>query len=90
MKLLRTPQFDKDLRRLSHQDRQRALEKLERFRDNPEHPSFRMKKMQGWPGIWEAHISDWCVFTFQWGEPVESELVVLLRRIGKHDIYKNP
>jgi mRNA-degrading endonuclease YafQ of YafQ-DinJ toxin-antitoxin module len=49
-----------------------------------------MKKMQGWPGIWEAHISDWCVFTFQWGEPVESELVVLLRRIGKHDIYKNP
>lgn len=90
MKLLRTPQFDKDLRRLSPQDRQRALRKLEQFRENPDHPSFRKKKMLGWNDIWEAHISERCVFTFQWGEPVDDEPVVLLRRIGRHDVYKSP
>jgi hypothetical protein len=48
--------------------------------ENPRHPSLRLKKIEGTPGIWEAMIDRGCRMTLE----VRADAFIL-RNIGKHD-----
>lgn len=47
---------------------------------DPRHPSLRVKKIQGSPGIWEARIDRGYRMTF-----TVREGTIFLRRVGAHD-----
>jgi hypothetical protein len=71
-----------------------AKEKFELFKENPTypyHPSLRIKKMKGWSKIWEGHVTEGYVFTFHKDiDPETEETIFVFRKIGTHDIYRNP
>ncbi len=85
MKIARDPRFVREYAALPADIRKRAKAKLALFLDNPYHPSLQTKKMQGWGNIWEGRITRGYRFTFE----IVGELYKL-RRIGPHDILKNP
>jgi len=59
--------------------------------DPPFHSSFRIRKMQGHPDIWEGHITRQYVFTFCIEQDDKTgERVFVFRNIGTHQIYRNP
>jgi mRNA-degrading endonuclease RelE of RelBE toxin-antitoxin system len=85
MKIQTTKHFDKGFANLPPTIKKRAREKLSLFIENPQHPSLRVKKMQGHAYIWEGSISKNYRFTFQIHEDV-----CMLRRIGTYDILNKP
>ncbi len=85
MELRFTRSFEKDYRELPTILQKLVDKKLLLFIVNPRHPSLRTKKMAGFDDIWEARITRDHRFTFQlFGD------VWLIRRVGPHDILKNP
>lgn len=85
MRIAQEPRFTREFAALPQAIRERAHQKLALFLSNPRHPSLRVKKMEGWPDIWECSITKGCRFTFR----IAGDLY-LLRRIGTHDILKRP
>ena len=85
MQFLRTERFKKDFQHLPADIQERTIKMLERFAANPRHPSLQVKKMEGAPGIWELRVSDNYRVTFQ-----RFSGGVLLRRIGTHNILRQP
>ena len=85
MKIQTTRHFDKGFAALPPAIKERAKEKLALFIENPQHPSLRVKKMQGHSYIWEGSITKNYRFTFQIDDDV-----CILRRIGTHDILNKP
>jgi len=85
MKTETTRPFDRDYADLPEKIKDQADKQLTRLLSNPRHPSLRLKKMEGYTGIWEGRISRAYRFTFQ----IEGD-TYLLRRIGTHNILKNP
>jgi len=85
MKIRTTRKFDKDYARLPEEIKNLLDRKLRIFIENQNHPSLRVKKMEGHPSIWEASINMQYRFTFQ----IQSN-TYFLRRIGTHDILKSP
>ena len=83
--LLFTPRFDRLFRNLSQDTQERAYEKLALYLQDAAHPSLRVKRIKGSPGIWEMSITMSIRITFQ----VEGDKV-LLRRIGTHEILRRP
>jgi mRNA-degrading endonuclease YafQ of YafQ-DinJ toxin-antitoxin module len=83
--LLFTPHFDRLFRNLSQDTQERAYEKLALYLQDAAHPSLRVKRIKGSPGIWEMSITMSIRITFQ----VEGDKV-LLRRIGTHEILRRP
>ncbi len=77
--------FGGDYKRLPHEIRKLLAEKFKLLLNNMRHPSLRTKKMQGHDGIWEARITKGYRFTFQ-----KENYGYLLRRVGPHDILRNP
>ena len=60
---------------------QRKTDKaLKLLAEDPRHPSLRLKKIQGAPGIWEARVDKGCRMTLE-----VRPGFYLLRNIGKHD-----
>ncbi len=49
------------------------------------HPSLRIKKMQGHPSVWEGSVTMSYRFTFQ-----KTATGIFLRRIGTHNMLRNP
>lgn len=49
------------------------------------YPGMKVRKMTGQSGIWEARIDEHYRFTFQLLKDV-----VILRRVGTHEIYRKP
>ncbi len=91
MKYRRTATFHEQLEQLPSEVRELVKEKFLLFRDNPKHPSLRIKKMQGHDDIWEGHITRDYVFTFHYENDDETgETIVVFRQIGTHSIYKKP
>lgn len=84
MHFLRARRFRKDYLRLSAHVQTRVDGTLERFESNSHHPSLQVKKMEGSP-FWEMRVSDSYRITFQF--VTEG---VLLRRVGTHNILRNP
>ena len=85
MQFLRTERFKKDFQHLPAEIQARTEKVLERFVANPRHPSLHVKTMEGAPGIWELRVSDNYRVTFQ-----RFPGGVLLRRIGTHNILRQP
>lgn len=92
MKYERVARFKKDYKTLPGNIQDAARKAFLLFKQNPRHPSLRIKKMEGFEGIGEGHITLGYVFTFHWDtDPDSDEPVAVFRRIGKHDeVYSNP
>jgi len=85
MKLLFTKPFIRAYRDLPQRIQRIADKQLGLLLTNPQHPSLEIKKMQDPREIWEGRITRSYRFTFQ---IIGSTYV--LRRIGTHDLLKNP
>lgn len=85
MRLREERSFREDFAKLPTDIQRRAQQKLQLFLQNPRHPSLRIKKMEGWINMWEGRITQGYRFTFR----IEGDLYKL-RRIGPHDVLRNP
>ena len=95
MKFRATEPFWKAYAQLPSQVQERARHAFLLFQEGaqgpPFHPSLRIRKMQGHPGIWEGHVTLEVVFTFHIEEEADTgETVFVFRNIGRHDIYRRP
>ena len=91
MKYRRVESFRTDFEQLPKQIQETVKQKFELFKQDPRHPSLRIKKMQGHDDIWEGHITLKIVFTFQESIDEETqETTIIFRRIGSHGIYDSP
>lgn len=84
MRIQREKSFDRNWTKLPEDTKRRAREKIALLAENPRHPSLQAHKMGG-SDIWEARISGDYRITYQ----VTGD-VIRLRRIGTHEIYRNP
>jgi len=89
MKFSRSSRFLKDFQNLDPVLQELVKDKFSIFKSNPDHPSFSVMPMKGFKGIFEGHITDCLVFTFE-KYLNNGEVVYLFRRIGSHKIYKKP
>ena len=80
-----TKRFDKDYDSLPDEVKETVDEKLTLFISNSRHPSLRIKKMEGGREIWEMRVSDNYRLTF---EMTGNEAI--LRRVGTHNVLRNP
>ena len=85
MKLLFIKSFIKDYRSLPKQIQKATDKQLELLLANIRHPSLNIKKMHDPRNIWEGRVTREYRFTFQ----IEEDTCIL-RRIGTHDILKQP
>ncbi len=80
-----TQNFKKDYQALSEEIKKRVKKQLKIIKQNPRHPSLHTKKMNDPREIWEARVTESYRFTFQ----IEKDIYIL-RRVGTHDILRNP
>lgn len=85
MKLLFTRTFIKNYHKLPNRIQNATDKQLERLLADSEHPSLNIKKMKDPREIWEGRVTESCRFTFQ----IQKDIYVL-RKVGRHDILKNP
>jgi mRNA interferase RelE/StbE len=57
MKIQTTSPFDRDYGGLPESVKEQTDKQLSLFLDNPHHPSLRVKKIKGYPKIWEGRIT---------------------------------
>lgn len=89
------PRFLREWRRLRDDQREAFLEALALFvaglRTQTFHPRLRIKRIEGHSEIWELAWAPDGRATFQYGQgPVPGEPHVIWRRIGTHDIFREP
>ena len=80
MRLVVTRRFEEAYRSLPKALRRKTDKALKLLAGNPGHPSLRLRKIQGTPGIWEARVDRGWRMTLE----IRSDCF-LLRNIGKHD-----
>ena len=85
MQLLRAERVKKDFKQLPTEIQRRVAKALELFLANSRHPSLHVKKMEGAPDIWARHVTDHYRMTFQFVQEG-----VLLRRVGTHNVLRQP
>ncbi len=85
MEIFRTARFKKDFKRLPREIQEKVPLTLDRFISHPRHPSLQMKKMEGVRDIWELRVTDNYRVTFHFVQEG-----VLLRRVGPHNILRQP
>jgi len=85
MKLSFTKTFIRDYRKLPRELQDIVDKQLDLLLSNQRHPSLNIKKMNDPRNIWEGRATASYRFTFQ----IEGDIYVL-RRVGAHDILKNP
>lgn len=78
--------FKRDFKSLPTQIQGLFEDKLDLLvNSNFKHPSSRVKKMQGTKNIWEGSVTMNYRFTFH-----KNQTSLFLRRIGTHNILRNP
>ena len=77
--------FVKDYAKLPLNIQETADKQIERLLNNPKHPSLNRKKMRDPRDIWEIRITRSYRATFQ----IQDDLYIM-RRVGPHDILRNP
>jgi hypothetical protein len=82
----RLPEFRKSYTQLRHNIQEKAVKAFALFRENPRHPSLRVKKMNLPGDIWEGRIDDFYRFTFEYVTHEKGEKICYFRNIGRHDI----
>ncbi len=84
-RIRRTVQFKKCYKKLPQHIQETTLKQLGLLLSNPDHPSLNIKKMNDPRNIWEGRITKSYRFTFQ----IEDD-VYTLRKVGTHDMLRNP
>lgn len=90
MQIEKTEQFGDDYCDLSPEDRERVDAALRKLVANPRLPGLRVGKLPGRQDplrrdIWYCRVTDSIRITFVW----QSDILVL-RRVGHHDILRSP
>ena len=85
MQFFWTEPFRRDYKHLPPEVQERTNHALRRFYENSRHPGLHVKKMEGIKDVWELRVSDNYRITFQFVREG-----VLLRRIGTHNVLKQP
>lgn len=88
MEFLRSELFRRDFKQLPREIQDRTEKQFTLLLKNPRHPSLQTKKMKGkWGrmGVYEARVTQGYRFTFQL-----KDNFYFLRRIGPHDILRQP
>ena len=85
MHLEATQRFVRDYRKLPFEIRRQVKETLRVLEERPSHPSLHHKKMEGYPDIYEVRVSLQYRITYQ-----KVGSVGYLRRVGPHDILRQP
>jgi mRNA-degrading endonuclease RelE of RelBE toxin-antitoxin system len=85
MKLLFTKTFIRDYRKLPQDIQQLTDKQLGLLLSNPRHPSLNLKKIQDPRDIWEGRITMSYRFTYN-----ITEDTYILRKVGTHDVLRNP
>ena len=83
LRILKT--FKKDYKKLPPEIKEKVDKQLEFLLNNPDHPSLNLHLIRGTKGIWEGYVDYRYRFTFE----MEGDYYVL-RKVGSHDIIKNP
>ncbi len=53
-------------------------------------PALRVKRVQGYPRVWEMTWAADGRATFEYGEEIHDDPHIVWRRIGTHDIFRRP
>ncbi len=85
MNIQTTRPFDRDYARLPNETKDRVDKQLVLLLANPRHPSLRLKRIRGTEDIWEARVTSGYRITLQ----IVGETLIL-RRVGAHDVLKEP
>ncbi|MHB8967364.1 MAG: hypothetical protein ACYC5A_10705 [Thermoleophilia bacterium] len=80
MKIAVTESFRRCYEKLPVDVQDKAERQIVRISEDLRHPSLRVKKIKGAPGIWEARVDRGYRMTF-----TVKEEIIFLRRIGPHD-----
>jgi len=80
-----THTFIRLYKKLPNDIQERAKKTILTFSHNPHHPSLNHKKMAGQADIWELRVSDNYRITYQ-----KAGQTAYLRKIGTHDLLRNP
>ncbi len=90
----RTARFDRDLAVLDRADRARfraAVEKfIEDLRAGSFRPGLRVRAVEGAPGVFEMTWAPNGRATFEFGTSQGAGPHVIWRRVGTHDVYREP
>jgi len=85
MRFVRTNNFERDYKRLPQPIKEAFAKQFLLFLETPSHPSLDIKKMKGHADLWRVKLTAGYRFTFQ-----RVGDAIVLRRIGPHDIERNP
>ncbi len=85
MILERSERFKKQCKKLPLEIRKRVNKALLLLSEDPHHPSLGNKKMEGADRIWELRVIQNYRITY---EKIPGG--VFLRRVGTHDVLRNP
>ena len=85
MRIIRLECFKRDYKKLPSHIWEKLDKQLKILIRDTGHPSLGVRKIEGHPGCWEARVSRAYRFTFSWVKDA-----VALRRVGTHDVLKNP
>lgn len=80
-----TQTFNRLYKKLPEELKERTKKALELLQSNPAHPSLGHKKMAGQEDIFEIRISKNYRITYQ-----KAGDIAYLRKIGTHDLLRNP
>lgn len=83
LRLLST--FKKDYGKLPPEIKEKVDKQVGFLLSNPDHPSLDLHPIRGTTRIWEGYIDHKYRFTFE----TDGDFYVL-RKVGAHDIIKNP
>ncbi|WP_151191726.1 type II toxin-antitoxin system RelE/ParE family toxin [Desulfotomaculum copahuensis] len=87
MRFVATEKFEKSLSRMSDINIYAVEKALRLLRDNPKHPSLRVKRVKGTADIWEASATKSIRITFRF----LNQDIIQLRNVGTHEqVFKPP
>jgi len=85
MTIYRSRTFLKQYVKLPEKVQKKVKQVLKLIVENPQHPGLGIKKMVNHEKVWEARIDIHYRMTFEMGSNT-----LTLRKIGTHEIYRNP
>jgi mRNA-degrading endonuclease RelE of RelBE toxin-antitoxin system len=85
MKFIRQEPFVRMYAKLPPAIRKKVDRQLFNLAQDIRHPALYARKMTGVGDIWEARVNSHYRMTFQ-----ITDNVIILRKVGTHDIYRNP
>ena len=81
-----SPRFLRAVRKLTPQQQAETQAAINRLRQNPAHPSLRVKKVRGTDGVWEASVTMGRRFTFEYAP----DGAIVIRNCNGHEILRRP